>query len=81
MILLSFPLQGCAYQLPAASMTLLSLPPQGCAYAALKCWEDAACAFFEGSNLDPENKDVASAFQNAIAEGRKESAAKNTSQS
>ena len=50
--------------------------PQGCAYAALKQWEDAAVAFFEGSNLDPKNQDVSRAFQNAITEGRKEAAAK-----
>jgi hypothetical protein len=54
---------------------LYSLNSQGCAYAALKRWEDAALAFFEGSNLDPKNQDITKAFQNAIAEGRREAAA------
>ncbi|GAX75649.1 hypothetical protein CEUSTIGMA_g3093.t1 [Chlamydomonas eustigma] len=48
---------------------------EGCAYAALKRWEDAALAFFEGSNLDPKNQDIAKAFKNAIAEGRREASA------
>mmetsp|Transcript_6385 Transcript_6385/g.14191 ORF Transcript_6385/g.14191 Transcript_6385/m.14191 type:complete len:479 (+) Transcript_6385:89-1525(+) len=48
---------------------------EGSAYAALRLWEDAACAFFEGYNLEPSNKEVSDAFHNAIAEGRKEHAA------
>ena len=35
-------------------------------------WEDAALAFFEASNLDPSNKDIAKSFQDAISNGRKE---------
>lgn len=49
---------------------------EGAAFAELKKWEDAALAFFEASNLDPSNKDVAKAFQDAISNGRKEHQAK-----
>lgn len=45
---------------------------EGAAAAALKLWEDAACAFFEGHSLEPANKEMEKAFKDAIAEGRKE---------
>ena len=45
---------------------------EGCALRDLRRWEDAACAFFEGLRLAPENGEIARSFQNAIDEGKKE---------
>lgn len=44
---------------------------EGLALRDLRQWEDAACAFFEGLRLAPENLEIARSFQNAIEEGKK----------
>lgn len=45
---------------------------KGSALHALRRWEDAATAFFEGVQVDTENPALAKAFQDAIREGRRE---------
>ena len=45
---------------------------EGSAYLEMKLWEDAALAFFQASQIDPSNMDVTRAFQDAIANGKRE---------
>ena len=51
---------------------------EGKAFQAMHRWEDAACAFFEGHCVDPENKDLEVSFKYAIQEGKKAHKAGNT---
>ncbi|KAG0516427.1 hypothetical protein BDA96_09G002200 [Sorghum bicolor] len=44
---------------------------EGAAHRLLQRFEDAANAFYEGVQLDPENKELVSAFREAIEAGRK----------
>uniref|UniRef100_A0A061R487 Ankyrin repeat family protein n=1 Tax=Tetraselmis sp. GSL018 TaxID=582737 RepID=A0A061R487_9CHLO len=44
---------------------------EGKAAQALERWEDAACAFFEGHCVDPENRDLEICFKYAVQEGKK----------
>mmetsp|Transcript_26915 Transcript_26915/g.75833 ORF Transcript_26915/g.75833 Transcript_26915/m.75833 type:complete len:390 (+) Transcript_26915:447-1616(+) len=45
---------------------------EGKAFQALGRWEDAACAFFEGHCVEPENNDLEVSFKYAIQEGKKQ---------
>jgi len=44
---------------------------EGAAHRLLQRFEEAANAFYEGVQLEPENKDLVSAFREAIEAGRK----------
>ncbi|KAF5826829.1 hypothetical protein DUNSADRAFT_1935 [Dunaliella salina] len=50
---------------------------EGSAYAAMNLWEDAACAYFEGCQLAPGNKEFEAAFKGAISAGRRDFLARN----
>lgn len=45
---------------------------KGAALQALKRWEDAATAYFEGVQVDPGNLALGTAFREAIEGGRAE---------
>ena len=45
---------------------------EGTAAAQMKRWEEAANAFFSGYQIEPTNKLLAEAFQDAIRHGRAE---------
>ena len=46
----------------------------GQAFMAVKRWEDAGVAFFDGLKLDPKNESFKKAVQNAVSKGREEHA-------
>ena len=48
---------------------------EGCALTELGDYESAAVAFFEGMQIDGDNKDLKRGFDDAIARGRKAHAA------
>ena len=49
---------------------------EGKAAQAMGRWEDAACAYFEGHCVAPENNDLEVCFKFAIQEGKKAHASK-----
>ncbi|XP_021773189.1 ankyrin-1-like [Chenopodium quinoa] len=72
-------LQGQAEQALADAKACRSLRPnwakaayrEGAALRLLERFEDAANAFYEGVQLDPENRELVTAFREAIEAGRK----------
>lgn len=45
---------------------------EGCSLRDMQRWEESALTFYEGLQLEPENKALAREFQKVIMEGRKE---------
>lgn len=45
---------------------------EGCSLRDMRRWEEAALTFYEGLQVDPENKALTREFQKVIMEGRKE---------
>lgn len=73
--------RGCSppwLSLPIHPASLLPLPlgqawyREGLAAEGLKQWEDAAVAFFEAYNLDPQRTAFVGKFRAAVDAGRKE---------